>query len=95
MVLVQIGSTTCSFGTPRAHDACKDMVFRRIAMLVAGSCSTFAGVYIEAVRKTSEKSFMVCNAQPAAYTCLRALDGLVWQSDLLLHGFLRDYTVLV
>lgn len=47
-------------------------------MLLAGSCSAFAGVYIEAVLKTSEKSFMVCKAQLAAYTCLLALDGLVW-----------------
>lgn len=96
MVLVQVGSAARSFGAPRgADDAGKDMVFGIIAMLVAGFCSAFAGVYMEAVLKTSENSFMVRNAQLAGYTCLCSLGGLMWQSDLWLKGSFRGYTILV
>lgn len=95
MALVQVGSAARSFGAPRADDAGKDMIFGIIAMLVAGFCSAFAGVYMEAVLKTSENSFMVRNAQLAGYTWLCALGGLMWQSDLGLRGSFRGYTVLV
>lgn len=95
MVLVQVGSAARSFGAPRADDAGKDMIFGIIAMLVAGFCSAFAGVYMEAVLKTSENSFMVRNAQLAGYTCLCSLGGLMWQSDMLLKGSFRGYTILV
>ncbi|KAG6366165.1 hypothetical protein INS49_000341 [Diaporthe citri] len=95
MVLVQVGCAARSFGAPRADDAGKDMIFGIVAMLVAGFCSAFAGVYMEAVLKTSENSFMVRNAQLAGYTCLCALGGLMWQSDLGMEGSFRGYTVLV
>lgn len=95
MVLVQVGCAARSFGAPRADDAGKDMIFGIVAMLVAGFCSAFAGVYMEAVLKTSEHSFMVRNAQLAAYTCLCALGGLMWQSDSGPKGCFRGYTILV
>lgn len=95
MVLVQIGSAVRSFGAPRIDGAEEDMAFGVIAMLVAGFCGAFAGVYMEAVLKTSENEFMVRNAQLASYTCLCALCGLMWQSDLSLKGAFRGYTVLV
>lgn len=56
MVLVQAGSAARSFGARRAGDTGKDMLFGIVAMLVAGFCSAFAGVYMEAVLKTSEHS---------------------------------------
>lgn len=95
MVLVQVGCAARSFGAPQADDAGKDMIFGIVAMLVAAFCSAFAGVYMEAVLKTSENSFMVRNAQLAGYTCLCALGGLMWQSDLGMEGSFRGYTVLV
>lgn len=95
LVLVQVGCAARSFGAPRADDAGKDMIFGIVAMLVAGFCSAFAGVYMEAVLKTSENSFMVRNAQLAGYTCLCALGGLMWQSDLGIKGSFRGYTVFV
>ncbi|KAH8758369.1 UDP-galactose transporter [Diaporthe sp. PMI_573] len=95
LVLVQVGSAARSFGAPRADDAGKDMAFGIVAMMVAAFCSAFAGVYMEAVLKTSENSFMVRNAQLAAYTCLCSLGGLMWQSDLGFKGCFRGYTVLV
>lgn len=95
MVLVQVGSVVRSLGVPRTDDAEEDMIFGVIAMLVAGFCSAFAGVYMEAVLKTSENDFMVRNAQLASYTCLCAFCGLMWQSELSLKGSFRGYTVLV
>lgn len=97
LVLVQVGCAARSFGAPRTDNAGGDMhvIFGIIAMLVAGLCSAFAGVYMEAVLKTSENSFMVRNAQLAAYTCLCALGGLMWQSDMGMKGSFRGYTALV
>lgn len=95
MVLVQVGSAVRSPASPRPGEAGGDMAFGVVAMLVAGCCSAFAGVYMEAVLKTSEGSFMVRNAQLAAYTCLCALGGLLWQSDMTLSGAFRGYGVWV
>lgn len=95
MVLFQLGSAAHPSIGPRVDDAGKDMLFGIVAMVVAGLCSAFAGVYMEAVLKNSEHSFMVRNAQLAAYTCLCALGGLMWQSDLGLRGCFRGYTILV
>ncbi|KAK1623148.1 nucleotide-sugar transporter-domain-containing protein [Colletotrichum phormii] len=78
-----------------AGDAGKDRAFGIVTMLVAGCCSAFADVYMEAVLKSSERSFMVRNAQLAAYGCLCALGGFLWQSDFSTKGFFRGYTMLV
>ncbi|KXH65526.1 UDP-galactose transporter [Colletotrichum salicis] len=91
IVLVQVGSTPSSF----SGDAGKDRAFGIVTMLVAGCCSAFAGVYMEAILKSSEHSFMVRNAQLAAYGCLCALGGFLWQSDFSTRGFFRGYTMLV
>lgn len=97
MIMVQIGSGVRSFGGPRTNDAGEDMIFGTVSMLVAGVCSAFASVYMEAVLKNSGHSlnFMVRNAQLAAYTCLCALGGLMWQSDMDIKGCFRGFTVLV
>lgn len=101
MALVQVGSAARSSpgAPPRAagggDNAGGDTAFGIVAMLVAGFCSAFAGVYMEAVLKTSENSFMVRNAQLAGYTCLCSLGGLMWQSDMGLGGSFRGYTALV
>ncbi|KAL1876489.1 hypothetical protein Daus18300_002733 [Diaporthe australafricana] len=97
IVLVQISSTARSFGGLSANEAGGDMIFGTVSMLLAGVCSAFASVYMEAVLKNSGHSlnFMVRNAQLAAYTCLCALGGLMWQSDMDIKGCFRGYTVLV
>ncbi|KAK1659577.1 UDP-galactose transporter [Colletotrichum godetiae] len=95
IVLVQVGSLPSSFSDVAGGDAGKDRAFGIVTMLVAGCCSAFAGVYMEAVLKSSERSFMVRNAQLAAYGCLCALGGFLWQSDFSTKGFFRGYTMLV
>ncbi|KAI3399686.1 hypothetical protein diail_6035 [Diaporthe ilicicola] len=97
MLIVQLGSEARSFGRSRADDAGKDMTFVIVSMLVVETCSVFAGVYMEAVLKSSEQnlSFMVRNTQLAAYTCLCALGGLMWQSDLDIEGCFRGYSISV
>ncbi|KAK6221657.1 UDP-galactose transporter [Colletotrichum tabaci] len=97
MVLVQVASAARSFHAdgPRVAQDGKDVLFGAVAMLVAGCCSAFAGVYMEAVLKASEHGFMVRNAQLAAYGCLCAIGGFLWHSDFRLEGFFRGYTALV
>lgn len=95
IVMVQVGSLPSSLSDVGSGDTGKDRAFGIVAMLVAGCCSAFAGVYMEAVLKSSERSFMVRNAQLAAYGCLCALGGFLWQSDFSTTGFFRGYTILV
>ncbi|KAK1543534.1 UDP-galactose transporter [Colletotrichum paranaense] len=95
IVMVQVGSLPSSLSDVNSSDAGKDRAFGIVAMLVAGCCSAFAGVYMEAVLKSSERSFMVRNAQLAAYGCLCALGGFLWQSDFSTKGFFLGYTTLV
>ncbi|KAJ0165170.1 UDP-N-acetylglucosamine transporter [Colletotrichum tanaceti] len=99
MVLVQVASAARSFHAdgPRVvtQDGKEDVFFGALAMLVAGCCSAFAGVYMEAVLKASEHGFMVRSAQLAADSCLCAIGGFLWQSDLRLKGFFRGYTAIV
>ncbi|KZL65900.1 UDP-galactose transporter [Colletotrichum tofieldiae] len=97
MVLVQVDSAARSFRVdgPRVSEEGNDMVFGVVAMLVAGCCSAFASVYMEAVLKASERSFMVRNAQLAGYSCMCAIGGFLWQSDFRTEGFFRGYSPLV
>ncbi|OHW95315.1 nucleotide-sugar transporter [Colletotrichum incanum] len=92
MVLVQVDSAARSFRVdgPRVSEEGKDLVFGIIAMLVAGCCSAFAGVYMEAVLKASQRGFML-----AGYSCLCAIGGFLWQSDMRTEGFFRGYSPLV
>ncbi|WYZ43206.1 hypothetical protein EsH8_VI_000905 [Colletotrichum jinshuiense] len=95
MVMVQIGSAAQSSEGPRGSAVDKDMMFGTVAMVVAGTCSAFAGVYMEAVLKASENSFMVRNAQLACYSGLCAVGGYLWQTDFGVKGFFSGYTDLV
>ncbi|OHF00415.1 UDP-galactose transporter [Colletotrichum orchidophilum] len=95
IVLVQVGSLPPSFSDMRIGDAGKDTSLGIVSMLIAGYRSAFAGVYMEAALKSSERSVMFRNAQLVAYGCLCSVGGFFWQSDFSIEGFFRGHTMLV
>lgn len=96
MISVQMDSRSSHYSLRiREDDRDKNAFFGVAAMLVAGCCSAFASVYMEAILKAPEHGFIARNAQLAVYSLLCAIGGFLWQSGFDVASFFRGYTVLV
>ncbi|KAI3538122.1 UDP-galactose transporter [Colletotrichum filicis] len=96
LILTPIFSKTLLKQTLHPHQwLCLVIMAAGIVMAKIGPSELSPCWWLVAVLKSSERSFMVRNAQLAAYGCLCALGGFLWQSDFSTKGFFLGYTTLV
>ncbi|KAH7307957.1 nucleotide-sugar transporter, partial [Stachybotrys elegans] len=91
MILVQSGTIT---STDHNQVKEKNMAHGAIAMVIAGGCVAFSGVFMEMMLKTSPHH-LVHNAHLAAYSCVFALAGYLWRAGFQPGSFFQGYHGLV